>query len=69
MFNTCVMQLFGPFAGSVPAFYREVYNIVCPNAEDRVDHDMFVNLLVKSSLPKHTLTQVRLSVLSIILKQ
>lgn len=43
--------------GSVPAFYREIYDIVCPNQE-QVDRDMFVNLLVKSSLPKQTLTQI-----------
>ena len=61
--DTYVIHLSDMFAGSVPAFYREVYNIVCPNAEDHVDHDMFVNLLVKSSLPKHTLTQVNQSVL------
>ena len=62
MSPTYVIHLSDMFAGSVPAFYREVYNIVCPNAEDHVDHDMFVNLLVKSSLPKHTLTQVNRSV-------
>ncbi|XP_064631538.1 sorting nexin-8-like isoform X2 [Lineus longissimus] len=43
--------------GSVPQFYREVYDIVCPD-QQQVDRDMFVSLLVKSSLPKHVLTQI-----------
>ncbi|XP_013391524.1 sorting nexin-8-like isoform X2 [Lingula anatina] len=43
--------------GSVPPFYREIYDIVCPNQE-QVDRDMFINLLVKSSLPKQTLMQI-----------
>lgn len=46
------------FAGSVPAFYREIYQIVCPNQEERIDRDMFVKILVKSSLPKQSLSQV-----------
>ena len=45
--------------GSVPALYREVYDILSPNQE-HVDHEMFIKLLVKSSLPKSTLSQVRI---------
>lgn len=45
-------------AGSVPAFYREVYQIVCPNQEEKIERDMFVKILVKSSLPKQSLSQV-----------
>lgn len=43
--------------GSVPPFYREVYDIVCPNQE-HVDQDMFVQILVQSSLPRTTVMQV-----------
>ncbi|KAL5019326.1 hypothetical protein ScPMuIL_005048 [Solemya velum] len=43
--------------GSVPPFYREVYEIVCPNQE-QVDQDLFVQLLVKSSLPKPKVIQI-----------
>ncbi|XP_059174908.1 sorting nexin-8-like [Physella acuta] len=43
--------------GSIPPFYREVYEIVCPNQE-QVDRDLFVQLLVKSSLPKQTILQI-----------
>ena len=50
--NACIV-----FSGSVPPFYREVYEIVCP-AQQHVDHDTFLELLVKSSLPKQTLSQV-----------
>lgn len=46
------------FKGTVPAFYREMYDILCPNQESFVDQDMFIKLLVKSSLPKATLSQV-----------
>ena len=45
------------FSGSIPTLYREIYEIVCPNQE-HVDHDMFIKILVKSSLPKQTLSQV-----------
>ncbi|CAH1277511.1 sorting nexin-8-like [Branchiostoma lanceolatum] len=45
--------------GSVPALYREVYDIVCPSGqESRVDREMFVKLLMKSSLPKQTLSSI-----------
>ncbi|XP_060594865.1 sorting nexin-8-like [Ruditapes philippinarum] len=43
--------------GSVPPFYREVYDIVCPNQE-HVDQDMFVQILVQSSLPRTTVMQI-----------
>ncbi|XP_076460047.1 sorting nexin-8-like [Babylonia areolata] len=43
--------------GSVPPFYREVYDIVCPNQE-QVDRDLFVQLLVRSSLPKTVIMQI-----------
>ncbi|KAL4240652.1 sorting nexin [Mactra antiquata] len=43
--------------GSVPPFYREVYDIVCPNQE-HVDQDLFVEILVKSSLPRSTVIQI-----------
>jgi hypothetical protein len=44
-------------SGSVPPFYREVYEIVCPNQE-QVDRDLFVELLVRSNLPKSVIMQV-----------
>uniref|UniRef100_A0A2L2YED2 Sorting nexin-8-like n=1 Tax=Parasteatoda tepidariorum TaxID=114398 RepID=A0A2L2YED2_PARTP len=44
--------------GTVPPFYREMYDIVCANQENVVDQDMFIKLLVKSSLPKQTLSQI-----------
>ncbi|XP_022102446.1 sorting nexin-8-like isoform X2 [Acanthaster planci] len=45
--------------GTVPSFYREVYDIVCPNpADGKVDQDVFIKILVKSSLPKQTLSTI-----------
>ncbi|KAF8789697.1 sorting nexin-8-like isoform X1 [Argiope bruennichi] len=44
--------------GNAPPYYRDMYDIVCPNQENIVDHDMFIKLLVKSSLPKQTLSQI-----------
>eukprot|EP00058_Branchiostoma_floridae_P009928 XP_002595416.1 hypothetical protein BRAFLDRAFT_119029 [Branchiostoma floridae] len=45
--------------GSVPALYREVYDIVCPSGqESRVDREVFVKLLMKSNLPKQTLSSI-----------
>nr|XP_054762514.1 sorting nexin-8-like isoform X1 [Lytechinus pictus] len=43
--------------GSVPPYYREVYDIVCPE-QDRIDRDLFVKILIKSSLPKNTLSTI-----------
>ena len=43
--------------GSVPAYYREVYEILCPHNE-QVDKDLFIQLLLKSSLPRPTISQV-----------
>lgn len=47
------------FAGSVPAYYREVYEILCPHNE-QVDKDLFIQLLLKSSLPRPTISQVNI---------
>ncbi|XP_067671895.1 sorting nexin-8-like [Haliotis asinina] len=44
-------------SGSVPPLYREVYEIVCPNQE-HVDRELFVQMMVKSSLPKQTIMQI-----------
>ncbi|XP_071960510.1 sorting nexin-8-like isoform X2 [Antedon mediterranea] len=49
-------------SGSVPPFYREVYDIVCPNQETKVDRDVFVRILMKSNLPKTTLSQIWVAV-------
>uniref|UniRef100_T1JGV2 PX domain-containing protein n=1 Tax=Strigamia maritima TaxID=126957 RepID=T1JGV2_STRMM len=44
--------------GSVPQFYNEIYNIICPTSKQQVDRDIFVKLLIKSSLPSHTLIAI-----------
>ncbi|XP_076443374.1 sorting nexin-8-like [Babylonia areolata] len=44
-------------SGSVPSFYREIYDIVCPHQE-RVDRDLFVELLIRSSLPRAVILQI-----------
>ncbi|XP_041364313.1 sorting nexin-8-like [Gigantopelta aegis] len=43
--------------GSVPALYREIYDIVCPNQE-HVDREIFVQMLLKTSLPKQVIMQI-----------
>ncbi|XP_071814459.1 sorting nexin-8-like isoform X2 [Apostichopus japonicus] len=45
-------------SGAVPPYYREVYDIVCPNQESRIDRDVIVKILTKSSLPKQTLSEI-----------
>ena len=45
------------FEGAVPPLYREVYDILCPQQE-QIDQDLFVHLLLKSSLPRTTVSQV-----------
>ncbi|XP_076373078.1 sorting nexin-8-like [Tachypleus tridentatus] len=44
--------------GSVPPMYRQIYDILCPGSETRIDQEIFIKLLVKSSLPIQTLTQI-----------
>ncbi|XP_014681641.1 PREDICTED: sorting nexin-8-like [Priapulus caudatus] len=44
--------------GSVPPFYREVYDIVCPTQESEIDRDMFIRMLLKSNLPRQTLSEI-----------
>ncbi|XP_021351053.1 sorting nexin-8-like [Mizuhopecten yessoensis] len=43
--------------GSVPPYYREVYEILCPHGE-QVNEDLFVQLLLKSNLPRQTISQI-----------
>lgn len=45
------------FVGAVPPFYREVYEILCPNQEP-VLRETFVKFLAKSGLSSGVLTQV-----------
>ncbi|XP_013789133.1 sorting nexin-8-like isoform X2 [Limulus polyphemus] len=45
-------------SGSVPHFYRDIYDILCPDQQTQLDQDMFIKLLMKSSLPKETLTRI-----------
>lgn len=66
MSNT-VFDMFLPSTGAVPPYYREVYDIVCPNQESKIDRDVIVKILTKSSLPKQTLSEV-LSELECLLK-
>ena len=44
--------------GSIPAFYRNAYDLCCPGGNGNVSKDMFTRLLVKSGLPSHTLSTV-----------
>ncbi|KAK3089854.1 hypothetical protein FSP39_007091 [Pinctada imbricata] len=45
------------FEGAVPPLYREVYDIVSPQQE-HIDQDLFVHLLLKTSLPRTTISQI-----------
>ena len=52
----------------MPPLYRELYDIFCPNQQDHVDQDLFINLLVKSSLPPQMLSQVIISSITTIFR-
>lgn len=47
------------FLGSVPAYYREVYEAIRCRTHERVQVEVFQRLLLKSDLSKATLGQVR----------
>ncbi|GAB1607628.1 sorting nexin-8-like [Argonauta hians] len=44
-------------AGAVPALYREIYDIVCPNQE-RIEKEVFHHVFSKTNLPIETLNQI-----------
>jgi hypothetical protein len=46
-------------SGSVPPYYREVFNIISPSSSN-VSKELFTKLLVKSGLPSQTLSLVSL---------
>lgn len=48
-----------PFLGSVPAYYREVYEAVCSRTDERVQVEVFHRLLQRTDLSKEVLGQVR----------
>lgn len=43
---------------SIPTFYREVYQLLCPTQELKIDKDIFVKLLAKSSLTSQQLNAI-----------
>ncbi|PSN58321.1 hypothetical protein C0J52_00167 [Blattella germanica] len=45
------------FAGSVPPYYREVYDIISPTSST-ISKDLLTKLLVKSGLPAQTLSSI-----------
>ncbi|EDV28240.1 uncharacterized protein TRIADDRAFT_21611 [Trichoplax adhaerens] len=47
-----------PLVDTVPSFYREVYQQTCQRGSGKVDKDVFVKVLMKSSLPKQTLSAI-----------
>ena len=46
------------FSGSVPSYYRDVYDILCPNANDQIQQTVFAKVMTKSGLDNGTLSQV-----------
>lgn len=50
-----------PLLGSVPAYYREVYEAICCRTDERVQVEVFLRLLQRTDLSKAVLGQVRAS--------
>lgn len=48
-----------PLLGSVPAYYREVYEAICCRTDERVQVEVFQRLLQRTDLSKAVLGQVR----------
>lgn len=48
-----------PLLGSVPAYYREVYEVICSRTDERVQVEVFQRLLQRTDLSKAVLGQVR----------
>ena len=50
-------KFFTSISGNVPAFYRELFDVIC-GGEDRINFDNFQSLLGKSGLAKQNLSTV-----------
>lgn len=50
-----------PLLGSVPAYYREVFEAICCRTDERVQVEVFQRLLQTTDLSKAVLGQVRCS--------
>lgn len=48
-----------PLLGSVPAYYREVYEAICCKTDEKVQVEVFQRLLQRTDLSKAVLGQVR----------
>ncbi|XP_062507817.1 sorting nexin-8-like [Corticium candelabrum] len=44
--------------GSIPSYYRDVFEIVCPDGESKIPEKVCVRLLLKSQLPKDVLLEI-----------
>jgi len=44
--------------GSVPPYYRDVFDVLCPDNSEAIPQTILTNLLVKSKLEKATLSQI-----------
>lgn len=54
----CSCRCFLSISGSVPAYYREVYEAVCGRTDERVHVEVFQRLLQKTDLSRVALGQV-----------
>ena len=52
------MCVFSYAAGSIPAYYRDVYERICSPSSGNVEREVFKSLLVKSQLSSNVLSQV-----------
>lgn len=55
-----------PLLGSVPAYYREVYEAICCRTDERVQVEVFQRLLQRTDLSKAVLGQVRASYFTVL---
>jgi hypothetical protein len=44
--------------GVIPPFYREVYEIVCPDGDTKIPKNLCVRLMLQSKLPKDVLAEI-----------
>ncbi|XP_039253773.2 sorting nexin-8-like [Styela clava] len=45
-------------SGSVPPYYRDVYDTLCPGQNDKITREVLTQVLLKSGLEKSTLSQI-----------
>ena len=46
------------YPGTIPAYYRELFDVLCPGKENKIDHQVWKTCMKSATLPDTVLQQV-----------